>query len=229
MTRLILVSLLLTAVYSWEEIKHAVKVLIYGFLRRPRPLRYHGAHIDQFVGVLIMLAIVPISLTYFLASETNIWQKLGYVALALLAISAAAAGSGLMLRRLRYLHTYDGGTKIIPIVFSVAGLVTPAVRIFSGIDILPRKVLAKFAFLLSLPPLLGLVLKNSVAAAVPRPELLPNLNILIIVLTAALFARIAAEFLESHFRLYRLERLFPYFRVLIGILLAVALLGGPRA
>lgn len=223
MARIVLISILLTLVYSWEELKQAVRVLFYRLLRQKRPTRYYTLHLDQFVGTLVLLATIPISLAYFLASQENFLAKLGWLALSLLVISLAAAGSGIFLRRLQYLKAYEGFNKIVPLTFSVAGFVSPFFQLFNSSAILPRNVLAKFAFFLSLPPLAGLFLKHLVNSSSPQ-AFLPHQDILIYILVVALFMRLVIEFLERYFRLYRLEKLFSYFRVILGIILAVLIL-----
>ncbi len=224
MLKILLVSLLLTLVYSWEEFKRVLRVLFFGLVLKKDPGRYYKAHLDQFVGILIMLATIPIGLAYFLASNGSAFNKLGILALGLFAVSLVAAGSSIMLRRGKLISEYGGIAKLVPITFSLAGLVSPLFRSFGNFEALPRRMLAKFAFFLSLPPLAGLVFKYLNSAS---PEVLvPNLDLLTLVLVAALFARIIIDFLERYFHLYRLENLSSYFRVVLGIILATVLLAG---
>lgn len=223
MLRMILISILLTVVYSWDEFRRSVWVLLYGLFRKKHPLKYYSYKSDKLVGTLVMLATVPVGLTYILFGSGNTWNKLAWIGSGLLLISLLAAGSAVLVRRLRYLGAYEGVERIIPITFSVAGLLAPIFRLFTDFTTLPRKVLVKMTFFLSLPSFLGLSLERLNRNAVPA-ELLPNMNLLLEVLVAALFVRITVEFLEQYFRLYRLNRLFSYFRVVLGIVLASVLL-----
>lgn len=223
MLRMIVISLLITVVYSWNEFRRSVWVLLYGLLRRKRPLKYYSLHTDKLVGTLVTLATIPIGLTYTLFGPGNLSTKLAWMGGGLLLVSLLASGSSLFVRRLRLLGAYEGIERIVPISFSLAGLLSPTFRLFTNLTALPRKVLVKTTFLLSLPAFAGFVLARWNRNLVPG-ELLPNMNLLLQVLVAALFARIIVEILEQYFHLYRLEKLFSYFRVVLGIMLAAIII-----
>lgn len=213
MTRVVVISLLLTVIYSWEECKRAARVLFFGLLRRRAPGKYYAAHLDQWVSILIMFATIPLGLSLLLTNGGNVFTKMTYLLGLLLAVSAVAAFSGALLR-----HIYFIGA---PLRFS--SIAAPMIALFAETAVLPRKTLAKFAVYLALPPLTGLTLRAAHGFAGTPSELLPNINLLIVVLVIALFLRVAIDFLETHFRLYCLKQLSAFVRVAAGIALVASL------
>lgn len=225
MTRIILLSILITVVYSWEEFKRTMRVLVYQIFRKRKPSGHYSFETDKLVSILVMLGSIPIGLTYFLASEEDIWAKLSILFAGFVVIALVAAGSAIFLRRIRLASSYEGVVKLVPLGFSLAGFLTPTFRVFGDAFVLPRSVLAKFAFWLSLPPAVGLILKYATDLTTPE-ILIPNIDALIKILMAVLFAQITAEFLGRYLRIYNLRRLFSYARIVLGIILAVILLAG---
>ncbi|OGE81321.1 MAG: hypothetical protein A2826_02065 [Candidatus Doudnabacteria bacterium RIFCSPHIGHO2_01_FULL_43_23] len=225
MFKLILVSILLTLVYSWEEIKRTIFVLFRGATKNDTR-GYYAYRIDQMVGTLIMLAAVPIGLTWLLASEGSLLPRLGWLALILLVISLLATGTGIFVRRMRMARGTEGAEKMIPIAFAVLGLFSPLFQSVNNFSGLPRSVIGKFAFTLALPPLAGFVIKSVNDSVVTEAALLPHLDALTILLVVALIIQITAEFLRQFFRAYRLEKFFSYFRVILGICLITVMLVG---
>lgn len=240
MSRIVLLSLLLTLIYSWEECKRLIRIfvkLVFRKLQGRPPLhlpqakgplgqsvseaRGRGEGVDQMVSVLVMLATIPIGLTYLLAGSGNIFQKLAILGGVLLLVSTAAVLSSALVTR----HNM-GVSRVLPFGVGIVNLFAPAIAVIAESAYLPRRVLAKFALFLSLPPLLGLVFHHLNYGSNIGRELLPNLDILTVVLVSSLFLRITVEFLERYFRFYRLEKLFSYYRVVLGIGLAAVLLFG---
>ena len=214
MTRILLLSMLLTMVYSWEEMKRAVRVLFYRLIIKKRPLfGPQGAiRIDEAVSTAVVFAAIPLSLTYLLVSS-NPFRALGVLALVLVGASAVAYASAVAMRRFNPL----------PAGFALAAIAMPAL---GNLAILPRKLLSRFSLYLALPPAVGLALRFAVNNYGAPAEFLPNLDILILVLVGALFAQIAAEFVGRHLRAFRRFKLFSYYRVALGVVLAAILLMG---
>lgn len=223
MIKLILLSILLTVVYSWEEFKRAARVLLYGILRKQKPLTAFAGHIDEFVSLAVIFATVPAGLMYFLASSQNFFQNLLWLSVTLLSVSAVAAGAGTFARRLRYASLYSGADKIFPVAFSLGGFVSPVMSAFSNAAYLPRKTLAKFAAIMSIPPLAGLALKRANGAT--DPMLIPNIDALIVVLVGALFIQIISGALKDFLGSYRFRKLSAYFRIVLGIALTGLIFG----
>ena len=225
MIRILILSLLLTIVYSWEDFKRTLKILFLGLLKRD-PGYYYVSRLDQMVGTLILIATIPMGLTYFLVSDRPLVPKLAILAITLLIISFLAAASGGIMRWTRIARKTEGSQKIIPITLAIGGLFSPLAAVFSGAGSLHRSHLAKIALLLALPPLVGLVVKGLLTESRPPELLIPNYDALIVLLVGALIIRIVIEILERFFRLYSLERLFSYVRILLGIALAANVILG---
>ncbi|MDP3741236.1 MAG: hypothetical protein Q8R08_02815 [bacterium] len=213
MARILAIILLFTIVYSWEEFKLFLRKLVFYFLKTPPlipPLDRRGT--DQKVGTLVILATVPIGLFYYISHAENIWARLIWIGAGLLAIAGAAIASEILLRRAHYATT----------IASLVVLFSPVVAGFAETAHLPRKVLAKFALLLSIPVFVGLLLRYTNNLS---PEsLIAGFDLLTIILIGSLFLRLTIDLLEHYFQLYRLEKLFSYFRVALGVALAGILL-----
>lgn len=217
MARILAISILLLIVYSWEDLKWILRRLAFSiFKRRNGPgKRLLAQKLDERVGILVILATVPIGFVYMISQADNIFSKLIWIGGILIGLAVAAITSEVLLRRAARYATPLGG---------IVSLFAPMFAVAAETAYLPRKVMAKFAFLLALPPLAGLVLKylNNSTYEV----LIPRLDILTAVLVGSLFLRITIEFLEHYFHLYNLEKLFSYYRVVLGIVLAIILLEG---
>ena len=218
MTRILLVSLLLAVIYSWEELKRAVRVIFYRLVFGKKKLfgKDGAIRTDQIVSTMVVLATLPVSLTYLLASGDDPWRKLGTMALVLLGVSGVAIFSGVMTR----------GLNLLQAELSFSGLVSPMMSVVSGAAVLPRKLLSRFTLYLSIPPAVGLIMRYVANYSAASADLLPNLDVLILVLVGALFLQIAASLLERYFRLFVFHILFSYYRIALGVVLAWVLLAG---
>ncbi len=180
--KILALSILLTLVYSWEEFKYTLRALVRGLIfRNQNPVQYLQGNIDKFVGTLIMIATIPIGLTFYLTSQEPSVYKLGWLALILFAISLVAAGSGIFLRRLRYTQQYEGTEAVIMTGYSILGLLSPAFRMFGGLDRSNSRTIGKLAFTLSIPPLIGFGFKYLADNSVEQ-VLIPQIDALIFVL-----------------------------------------------
>lgn len=225
MIKIILTSILLTLVFSWEECKRAFRTVIFGLLRRRDPKKFYSQHLDRFVGTLILLATIPLGLTYFLLSSGNFFHRLWVLALQLLVVSLVATGSEKFVFWITESKKTQGHEKTIPIIFAILEFFSPIFHPFSGLDGQQRKILASFAFWLSLPPLAGLLL-GLIHGEVTKNGGLPQIDAGIALLVGSLFIRITVDFLEAAFRLYALEKVFAYYRMLLGIVLIALMLFG---
>lgn len=219
MSKLILLSILLTVVYSWEDLKRLLLIVIRSKVRNKSI--FYDLRLDQFVATMLMFAILPLSLMYFLASEATLTHKLAWMAAELLVISCLAYGLGIFVNRMRLLSYASGIEKISVVAYSVMGLMSPTVRWIDPWSI-ERKLIVKFTFLLSLPALAGLALR--VANSHTDRELLPHLDLLINIMVGGLIINIAVEFLEKHFRSYRHAKLSTYLRIVLGLVIGLVLI-----
>lgn len=219
MARILAISLLLIVVYSWEEVKYFLRKLVFRVFRHESELtgqRERAQKTDGSVGILVVTATVPVGLVYFISHAQSIWVKLVWIGIALILVALFAIVSELLLRR---------GQLATPLV-SLVSMFAPMVAAVADSANLPRKILAKFALFLSLPIFAGLLLRHLNR---PAPEsLIAELDLLTIVLICSLILRITVELLEHYFHLYKLERLFSYYRIVLGIVLAAILLTSGR-
>lgn len=215
MSRILLVSILLTVVYSWEEFKRALFVFFKGFLLRRDTGRYFAAHVDQFVSMAVIFVTVPLGLSYLLLSGIQSDTTYLYAGFALVLVSVVAFLAGTWAR-----------FSLLGKSLSLTSVFYPKLASFAEAGGLPRLAFVKFATLLSLPAFIGFLTRHFSTAVLPKTELLPSIDLLVAVLIVALFARICIDVLERHFRSHRLKKVFGYYRIVLGIILAAILLAG---
>ena len=222
MSKLVTLSILIAIVYSWEDLKRFLWMIIRSKARNKNTTR--SLHLDQFVATVLMFVSLPISLMYFLTSEIDLGHKLIFIAVELLLISILAWSLGIFLNRLRLLKFASGAEKIGVVAYSVMGLVSPGLRWVDPWNI-ERRLIAKFTLFLSIPALVGLALKQLVNWS-PATEALPNLDFLIQIAVAGLMINVTVEFLERHMRRHRWVYLSAYLRIVLGIAIGFALIRG---
>lgn len=225
MNRLLLFSILLVVVYSWEEFKYTLRALARGFARNKNNNLFTTAHLDSFVSSLIMLTAIPIITANLLAININLTKTLFTLAWQMIAVSIVASMAGMLIRIMRaYGFAGTTGDKTLIIATTLVGFALPF-RIATG-SAVERKILARFAFLLSLPLIIGLALRLANGAL--SSDILPNMDLLIRVMVIAMFIHIVVNFLESHTRHYRLGNLSVYFRIVLGIVITTILIMGSK-
>ena len=214
MIRLLFLSILLTSVYSWEDLKRSTRLIFGKILRRRFRANstLESRQLDEKVTIAIMAASLPMGLIFFLLVDDDFFVRLTYltgVMFGLVIVSVLCSSL------FRYVQT-------LPALFSGLGKNAPVVGVFASAVVLPRMVFAKFIFFLALPFETGVVLKLFSGTG----QFLPNHDLLIKVLIGALLIRVAIELLEWAFRWHALPRLFSYFRVVLGIILVWLMLAG---
>ena len=216
MARILAISILLLVVYSWEDLKWILRRLAFSIFkgRNDPGKRTRALKLDERVGILVLLATVPIGLFYFISQADNLFAKLAWIGGILVALAIVAILSEILLRR----------TQVTTPLVGIVSLFSPMFATVAETAYLPRKVLAKFALLLSLPVFGGLLI-HRVSSLAPE-SLVLRLDLLTIVLVGSLLLRLTVELLEYYFHLYNLEKLFSYYRVALGIALAIILLEG---
>ena len=224
MGKILVVSILLALVYSWEEFKSSVKfvlrLLIYRDMRR---VAYPKA-VDRLVSMSISLGVIPIGLALFLEVHPFSAKNLIILAISFLGIAVAAMLASAIARRLAGPPYYQQfGTSAFMAV-SLASLILPNLRFLADIDLVERKALSRFALFLSLPALVGLTLKFILGQSYINTQFLPALDLLIQILVMALLVSVTVSFLEQHLHSSRMRRFSHLFRILLGVLLSVALI-----
>ncbi|OGE74530.1 MAG: hypothetical protein A3K06_02175 [Candidatus Doudnabacteria bacterium RIFCSPHIGHO2_01_52_17] len=225
MERLILVSILVTIVYSWDDFQRILRILFYAILRKQRPAQILAANSDRLVSIILVFATLPIGLSYLLAGHGPFLPKLLLVGFGFLVISFVAFLASSVAKYYRVAFALDGTLKLASFGFTLGSLVAPVLASLAEPSILPRRLFAKLAVFLSLPPLIVVLLKVLNYHYAPE-ELLPNIDVLLQVLLVALFARIAIEFLSHYLRILRFHSFSGYFRVVLGVVLSSILLLG---
>ncbi len=219
MTRLYLLILLLTVVYSWEEMKY-VWVVIFRKLRNKNPNYQKNSELDALVMDIVLIATIPISLAYLILSEGSLPHKLIIVLSEILLLSLAIKGIETYKFRRRFTKDYTGSDKIVAIIFSLAGLVSPSWKLAVK-TVSSTANLSKYLFALALPLISGLVLAVTIRKF-GLEEMQSKLDQLIIIAVLALMLNITIEILETIFKSKNL-RISVLMRVALGILIIAVL------
>jgi len=223
--KLLLFSILLAVVYSWDDVVRLILTILYGLFRRD-PLHYYQSHTDHLVGPIVMVAVLPITLVGLLASGPLSLKTFAVAAITLLIVSILAAGSGVFVRRMRAFSDTETSKKSAAFVYAALGLLSPLASPMLIYEILPRADLARITFWLALPPLTGLAIAYGNRVTEAPAQLLPNLDALTILLVIGLIAILAIKMLSRAFHSYRINSLFSYLRIILGIILAVVIVSG---
>lgn len=211
MARAIAISLLVIVVYSWEEVKYILRKLVSSFF--PSSIVFHkGRGVDHAVGTLVILATVPMGLIFLFSSLDGVIWKIAFFAGLLILFAGLAITSEVLLQKGRYVAPLS----------ALSNFISPLAANVLESGHLPRKILARFAFLMSLPIFAGLLVRLLNRAS--PEEIVWRLNILTTVLVGSIVLRLTIELLEHYFYLYNLDKLFSYYRVALGIALAAILL-----
>lgn len=213
MTRLVLLILLLTVVYSWEELKYVVSVIGSKIANR-NTIYSKNSETDILVSDLVVIAIIPISLAYLILSDGSLPLKLLVVLIEFLFAGLLMKGVEEYFWRRRFTRHYTGSDKIIAIIFSLAGFVSPSWN-FATQAARSTSRLSKYLFALALPLVSGLAL-TLVVRRVGMDEFLGRIDSLIAIATLGLVLNVTIEILEHLFKTNRWH-LSMLMRVALGI------------
>ncbi|OGE84302.1 MAG: hypothetical protein A2846_02065 [Candidatus Doudnabacteria bacterium RIFCSPHIGHO2_01_FULL_49_9] len=225
MAKIFVVSLLLMLVYSWEEFKYYAKFFLRLLLYRNKIANLPWSKTaDRFVSASIGLAMLPIGLSIFLESHPFSGRNLLWLAASMLIIAVIAWYASAIIKYLSGLRYYSSLSVGASAIYDLAALSSPQLLWFSDFDLVERKALAKFAAYLSLPAIVGLVLKFTLGQSYVDERFLPGLDLLIQILVMALFINVTISILKKHLHSRQMSKIFHLFRVVLGILLSAALL-----
>ncbi len=216
MTRLYLLILLLTVVYSWDELKSALVVI---FRRRNQNSNQNFEN-DTLVADIVLIATVPFSLAYLILSLGSLGLKLLVVTAEILILGFIFKGLEIYRLRRRFTQSYEGTDKIIAIVFSLLGLVSPSWK-FATRTIRASGHTSQYLFALGLPLLSGLALAIAVRKLGPE-EFISRLDPLIAVATLGLVLNVTIEILEKIFRSHKFQMM-SLMRIVLGIVIIFVL------
>lgn len=216
MSRLILVTILITVVFSWEDLKWS----LLGLVKRIRNQKFHSHsqnNVDQLVGAVLILAFTPVNLVYLMLAEGSLYGKFGLIAVQLIIIGIVAQIVQIISDRGKeYRHT-DFLTASLHFVSSVF---SPSIRL-GGQMITHHRLFGSYIRHLLIPIVFGFVLKFA-AEKYGLEALQTNLDTLIIIAVAGLILIVSVEILEKFFRFHNFK-LFSYFRIVLGLVILLVL------
>ncbi len=222
MIKVLLLILLITVVYSWDECKYVAKVLWAKIWKSVRPDHPGGQKINQhsdsetdiLVSDIVLIATIPLTLAYLILGTQDLVWKLVFVLGEFLLIGLILRGLEEYKRRRKFTAHYQGSDKVIAMVFSLLGLVSPSMRFASGI-VRSTTHVGKYLVALAIPLVLGLALTVA-SRKLGQAEFNSQIDVLIVVAILGLVLNITIEALEKMFRLYKFK-LSSLFRILLGI------------
>ncbi|OGE82490.1 MAG: hypothetical protein A3B10_00240 [Candidatus Doudnabacteria bacterium RIFCSPLOWO2_01_FULL_44_21] len=215
MNRLILVSVLITIVYSWEDLKRILISVLKSVLKQTHH-QTANHHLDQIVGIALILATIPANLAYVLLTEGPLLTKLIVLLVELLLIGLIAEITNLLIEKNQARHT----SFIVFLGTFAVGIVSPVFSIFGGI-MHERRLFASYLRHLMFPILFGLILKY-LSNRLGILELTNRIDNLISIAVIGLIISITIEYLEQHFRSVHWH-LSAYFRVILGVVVLLIL------
>jgi hypothetical protein len=222
--RFLLFAVLLTAVYSWEEISYLTSRLWHK-LRKKNNNHYGSDGSDKFVTAGLMYFAIPLTLIYYLAGDGGTIKKLFLLSVQLILIAVLAAGIKKFAENRDMIGKYQGLEKIGAVGYALSGFVSPLFLMFRRHAATEHELVGRFALFLSLPALAGLVIAFMSPKDIITGDILPNMNSLLVVMVGGLFVNVTVHLLEKHLRL-NAANLLSYFRIILGILILVVLSQG---
>ena len=224
--KFLLFAVLMTVVYSWEEITDSIRAGFNKLIGKGKGRKTGGYESDHFVSTTILLAWIPVSMVLFLASDGRMSSKLGWLIAQLLLINLFMRGFLIFKNRMNKMDRYSGWEKTGLVFYSLAGLILPTYRMFYYDSYYNERLVAKFAGILMIPALAGLLI-SMFFPSLPniQTDILPNINQLIVVMVGGLFILITIEFLEK-FLIVHPFRLFSFVRIVLGLFAVVILANG---
>jgi hypothetical protein len=221
MIKSIILSLLLVFVYQFDELARGVHAI----WSRIRHKRYHrlAADTDHYVGTALTIALMPLFLNYALASDGALAPRLIFLFGVYFTFALLMTGVGRFMHELGKSRRYHGITMLIAGGMTIGRLFVPNIAYVPWDTGRERMTYARLAFLLSIPPLLGLVFRAVYGAYSYEGEVLKYFDALIIVMIGGLFMNIIIHALERYFTQTNLGMM-GYFRIVAGIGVALFLL-----
>ncbi|MEJ0021599.1 MAG: hypothetical protein WDN47_03365 [Candidatus Doudnabacteria bacterium] len=213
MTRLILLILLLTVVYSWEEFKY-VLVVIWSKLRKQKQNYQINPEADVLVSDIVLIATIPASLAYLILNSASLPLKLLVLLGEFIFLGLIIKGVEQYAARRRFTRHYEGADKAIAVIYSLSGLVSPSWNFVSQTARSTSR-LGKYLFAFALPLATGLALTIAVHK-LGMDEFTDRLDQLTAIAVLALTMNVTIEILEQIFKSNRLH-LTALMRIVLGI------------
>lgn len=220
MERLLLLILLLTVVYSWEESKY-VLVAIWSKITRRNQNYQKNIEADVLVSDIVMIATIPLSLAYLIMTDQSLPTKLIVLLGEFLLLGLLIKGLQEYQWRRRFTRHYEGFDKFVAVSYSLLGLVAPAVGFASN---MVHSAVRPGKYLLSLIMPLGSGLALAIAVRyLGMEEFVSRSDELIAIATIALIMNVTIEVLEKIFRSNRMH-IGSLLRVALGIMIIFVLM-----
>lgn len=221
MIKSIILSLLLVFVYQFDELASGAHAI----WARIRHKKYHrlAAETDHYVGTALTIALMPLLLNYAFATEGDLVPKLLFLFAVYIIFALLMTGVGRFVSELEKSRRYHGFTMVIAAGMVVGRMFVPHIAYVPWETGRERLTYAKLAFLLSLPPLLGLAFKYAYGTTSYETEVSNYFDALIIVMIGGLFINFVIHALEHYFARANLSMM-GYFRIVVGIGVALLLL-----
>jgi hypothetical protein len=175
---------------------------------------------DILVSDLVVISTIPISLAYLILGTGSLPLKLLVVLAELLFAGLLIKGVEEYAWRREFTRHYQGADKIVAIVFSLVGLVSPSWNFVASATRSTSR-LGKYLFTLALPLAAGLAL-TLVVRRLGMGEFMGRVDSLIAIATLGLVLNVTIEIMEHVFRTSRWH-LSGLLRVALGIVIIFAL------
>jgi undecaprenyl pyrophosphate phosphatase UppP len=218
MTKLILATVLITVVYSWEDLKWTLLRSVRKILKQKSQARIEN-NLDVLVGTALILATFPANLVMLLVAPGSLIAKLAVILTELLFI-------GLVVQIVEKLLSYAPAhspqvgiwTALTQIVTRLPG---PTLQV-AGSIINNKELFGTYLKHLAIPIAFGLGLKI-ISDKFGLDAVQSHADMLIGIAVGALMISITIKLLEKFFRSNNMK-LFSYFRIFLGIVI-IAILG----
>jgi len=206
MNRILLLTTIITVVYSWEEFKAVLFYALTGGRKRG------SVNIDRAVGNALVLATTPAAIVWLLNGSGHLLVRLGFVLLQFIIITALMELIHIV--RVRF---FSGSGQLLATGLQMSNRTEFASQFITG-----SRMITLYIRALIWPVLIGILLKRG-SDSFGNTTIDTNIDNLILVAVAGLVMNITATFLTRHLRLARFG-LFEYFRIVLGLGLFILLI-----
>jgi hypothetical protein len=169
----------------------------------------------------VTIATIPLSLAYLILATDSLPRKLLIVLLEFLVLGLILKGIQEYSLRRKFTRDYQGRDKIVGIVFSLLGLVSPSWH-FAHNAVRPVTKIGKYLTVLAFPLISGLALAIAMHTW-GEEEFMARADQLIAIATLGLILNATIEILEHMFRSHRWH-LTSLLRIVLGVVIIFLLI-----
>ncbi len=215
MRQLVLLILLLTIVYSWEECKYVAKVL-WSKIRKQKINYEKNLESDSLVSDIVLIATIPLSLGFLLLGGQTLVIKLLLILAEFFILGLFLKGIEEYNKRRYATRHYEGFDQFIAIGFSLLGFASPAFR-YAGNITRSTSHVGKYLLTLAAPLAIGLALVIAIHN-LGMEEFKAKIDLLIIIVILAMVLNITIGILERMFKFYRFN-MTQLIRIMLGVVI----------